>query len=475
VTGDCGANRIPTVDERSLSIIAFSLFSAWLLAFPFEGQVLYAMAAKHGIDISTMVFGAVAAHLAGLFACGFFVKNLAAARRTMLLSTAVCLAGSLVFYLPVAVVWPLTLAAISLAAGFFIAAWGFFFRRYTPPNARLSTAADVLICSNLLMIFLNVTTLHTSPAAGHTLGIAMQAASLLLTARLQASEPPSLFKPAEAINPTPPLTFLCLFIIILTVNSGLMYQVINPAFAHHTTLVTWYWAVPYIAALYIVKKLPPSSDRTYLLYIGIAMIGLAFLSFMVLDRSVTSYLIVDTLLLGACGVYDLFWWSILGEMLDYDANPAKILGIGLSANVLGVLLGGMLGHAITAVDAQSSNPSLIAIAIVFVILIILPPLNKHLSLQLKGHAFLAVLAGMAAARSDQAVDEFIRNCELTERESEIAALLLQGRTYKMIADELYLSVNTVKTHIKNIYSKFNIRSKAELVKLLTEHENTLSG
>jgi DNA-binding CsgD family transcriptional regulator len=51
---------------------------------------------------------------------------------------------------------------------------------------------------------------------------------------------------------------------------------------------------------------------------------------------------------------------------------------------------------------------------------------------------------------------------LTEREKQIAALLLKGRTSKLIAAELYLSENTVKTHIKNIYSKLGIKSKSEL-------------
>jgi hypothetical protein len=39
-----------------------------------------------------------------------------------------------------------------------------------------------------------------------------------------------------------PLILLCLFVFIITINSGLMYQVINPAFEHLTGLVSWYWA-----------------------------------------------------------------------------------------------------------------------------------------------------------------------------------------------------------------------------------------
>ena len=68
------------------------------------------------------------------------------------------------------------------------------------------------------------------------------------------------------------------------------------------------------------------------------MIGLSYVLFMQLDRSVVSYLVIDTLMLGAFGVCDLFWWSILGNVLDYSI-AARILGLGLSMNVLGVFLG----------------------------------------------------------------------------------------------------------------------------------------
>ncbi len=54
---------------------------------------------------------------------------------------------------------------------------------------------------------------------------------------------------------------------------------------------------------------------------------------------------------------------------------------------------------------------------------------------------------------------------LTDREKEIVNLLCTGRTYKMIAEELYLSENTIKTHIKSIYSKYEVQSKTQLIKI----------
>lgn len=63
-------------------------------------------------------------------------------------------------------------------------------------------------------------------------------------------------------------------------------------------------------------------------------------------------------------------------MLEYTENPAKILGIGLSANVLGVLSGSALGMTITSIQLPSANVAVIALTVVCVTLIILPPLTS---------------------------------------------------------------------------------------------------
>jgi len=53
--------------------------------------------------------------------------------------------------------------------------------------------------------------------------------------------------------------------------------------------------------------------------------------------------------------------------------------------------------------------------------------------------------------------------ELTQRENEVLNLLSKGKSYASIADELCLSVNTIKTHVKNIYEKLQVSSKEELI------------
>ena len=51
---------------------------------------------------------------------------------------------------------------------------------------------------------------------------------------------------------------------------------------------------------------------------------------------------------------------------------------------------------------------------------------------------------------------------LTEREADVAALVSKGLTNAEVAAELYVSVNTVEYHLRNVFAKLGIRSRREL-------------
>ncbi len=121
-----------------------------------------------------------------------------------------------------------------------------------------------------------------------------------------------------------------------------------------------------------------------ILYIGMAMIIGAFICFMLLGRNTSDYLTVDTLMLGACGIFDLFWWSILGE---------------------------------TDIVRQTKT---------------LDP--------------------------------------LTVREQEVLQLILSGKSNREIARALFISESTVKTHARNIFSKYDVGSRAELISTLLKNQ-----
>jgi DNA-binding NarL/FixJ family response regulator len=51
---------------------------------------------------------------------------------------------------------------------------------------------------------------------------------------------------------------------------------------------------------------------------------------------------------------------------------------------------------------------------------------------------------------------------LSKRETEVLELLMKGLSYKEIASQCFITMDTVFSHIRKIYSKLNVHSRAEI-------------
>jgi DNA-binding CsgD family transcriptional regulator len=200
------------------------------------------------------------------------------------------------------------------------------------------------------------------------------------------------------------------------------------------------------------------------------MVG-AFIGFMLLGRNRLDYFVIDTLMLAACGVFDLFWWSILGAMLDYTTNPSMVFGVGLSANVLGVLSGGVIGLWARSTQSLTAEVTVMALTIICASLALLPLLNRQLALLLRSHAYLTAYGTMDAAQQSAVLYQVEPLDPLTAREEEVLAEILLGKSNREAAAALYITENTMKTHARNIYSKYGVHSRAELISILLKGED----
>jgi DNA-binding NarL/FixJ family response regulator len=110
-------------------------------------------------------------------------------------------------------------------------------------------------------------------------------------------------------------------------------------------------------------------------------------------------------------------------------------------------------------------------AFVCVTVAILPLLNRQLVKLLRSHAYLAVYDSMSADQQTAILNKTEPLDPLTAREQEVLEWILSGRSNREIAASLFISESTVKTHARNIFSKYDVTSRAELISTLLRQQN----
>uniref|UniRef100_A0A7C9JPJ5 Helix-turn-helix transcriptional regulator n=2 Tax=Bacteria TaxID=2 RepID=A0A7C9JPJ5_9BACT len=63
-------------------------------------------------------------------------------------------------------------------------------------------------------------------------------------------------------------------------------------------------------------------------------------------------------------------------------------------------------------------------------------------------------------------EQVAREFNLSERELEVLLLLAQGRRAAQIKDDLFISINTVRVHTRNIYNKLDVHSVKQLTDIV---------
>jgi DNA-binding CsgD family transcriptional regulator len=91
--------------------------------------------------------------------------------------------------------------------------------------------------------------------------------------------------------------------------------------------------------------------------------------------------------------------------------------------------------------------------------------------------FLRLYIRISSENSGQLLDVFAQDKQISKREREIMELILQGKSNKEIEQLLFISYNTVKNHIYNIYQKLGVNSRGQMIHAVLqaqrERENSL--
>jgi DNA-binding CsgD family transcriptional regulator len=110
------------------------------------------------------------------------------------------------------------------------------------------------------------------------------------------------------------------------------------------------------------------------------------------------------------------------------------------------------------------GPFIVIVAVLLYISINFPPL-LYIKFYMKKHPFKPQIQAFDEAD----LKRFFSKHEISKREQEIILLLLKGKSNTDIEKDLYISLNTVKNHIYNIYQKLGVKNRLQLNRLIQDY------
>ncbi len=163
----------------------------------------------------------------------------------------------------------------------------------------------------------------------------------------------------------------------------------------------------------------------------------------------------------------LFTWLTLADIARHSSMPTPLVfGIGWACYTAPFTV----GSAASALSPMGTLDAATALALMFALLIV-----AAFCLELRDQDTKWIFAELSGERSSAPTDfaSLDDRCRaiasergLTPRELEVMQLLAKGRTKAYIAETLYLTENTVKGHVRHIYTKLDVHSKQELLDLI---------
>lgn len=166
-------------------------------------------------------------------------------------------------------------------------------------------------------------------------------------------------------------------------------------------------------------------------------------------------------------------WTLLGSKQVRRSAPAALsVSLGLFAAQAGAAVGlGLWDALCTGIDAHGQQ----VVSSVAAFLIVVVAVSFERPRFGWGNVRPGAQPSDELRRADYpAVLERIRaDCGLSPREAEVMGLIGRGRNRQYVADELGVSLETVKTHVTNVYRKLGVHSQQELLDVVEMVQDTL--
>lgn len=449
-------------------------YFGWLLSFPFYGPVYFIAPPQMSFLGFSLVMLFVGAHTITHFVVGLTFKNVDRWHQIMTRSLGVTLFTNTLLMLDHPWLWAIGMVVLGIASSLYIMGWSVLFSLTGQTQERIKVMVIIMISSNLVLLVF--TLLQNALPSKVVLGLSNL--PLLLTGIVLVKSSrffrDNVFSNYVKLPISKPLLLLfSLFVFSIYLNGGLMYSIMLPALSAEIFITNYFPFVVYIFVLLVIYRLYKSVNNALLIYLGMSILGLAFITFAFFNHNTSGYLLTIGFMESAFALIDLFLWTTLCVLAFIYGAPFQIFGILLGANTASIFVGDLIGtRLIHAEDNLYLVTALLSATSILLAIIVIPWL-----LQSFNHKFELILHDnhrremMKADKPTDILMAYLPNGKaITDREMEVIHLVLQGMTNKEIARQLFITEHTVKTHMKNICNKFGVSRKKELIYLATRKE-----
>lgn len=271
-----------------------------------------------------------------------------------------------------------------------------------------------------------------------------------------------------AVSPSSLVPFGSKFFVSL-VLFGLVYGFAEFGIARESAANLWplsFLPLVVLVVYVIVCRKTPSSDFLYL------AASLTLIASLLFSLGLRQPIPVELASAGS-ELCDMFFYCFALVLVGSRSRLAvlPILAWGRTASSFGMTLGAVLAMAVPSThDALPLVTSIVTFFFVGYALAVVRRFDFDAIANKLEPIRVVITPEQSTVKIDVAkvADRF----GLTQREAEIFALLARGRNRKFIEEELTVSPNTVKAHIRNIYGKLDVHSQQELIDVAERYSST---
>jgi DNA-binding CsgD family transcriptional regulator len=427
-------------------ILSYGFFLGWMLSFPYNGPIYEYISYWYNFSGEYYPLAYIGVPIVFLVFFGVIKSRETYPKRLTIYSLVVCFAGNLLLFFGVTY-WYIIFTFMGIASVLFVIGWSYFFTISASYKDKIKVMGFTIVLGNLVLYLINIMVkLGFETYAMNSLLVVLSLS--LLASNFLTFEKSYDYAFDTSKNIKKLIILIAAILFLINVNDGLSSKLIEPLFMEIEEHIIFYKRIPYIMAIIVLVVFSDKLSHLSSFYIAIFLLGMSNVALMVLGINELGFYVNETMLQWGLGIGDLFIWTVIGHVGHLYGRPYKITSFALISLLTSVFLGRILG----IIFSSSPDGGLYTIAVsfttVFVTILIIPNL------------FDTIDREVVKIKEENKFEKKVNT--LTEREIEIYNLLIKGKKNHEIAEELYITDNTLKTHLRNIYKKLNVAGKKEL-------------